>query len=259
MEGAVASAATIHRSPALHSLFSGASLSPPPRRRRCFSPGATVTGSLSSELKEIRVCTNRTCRKQGSLQTLETLSGLAPADVTVKTCGCLGRCGSGPNLALLPEGVIVSHIGTAARASRILCDTDDLLLRSLEALALKKRADSELDRRNFSDAEALLTQAINSKPVGGIHVMYKDRSVARLGMTDYDGALEDAREATNLAPNYTEGYICEGDAFLAMEQFDKAEKSYSICLEIDPTIRRTISFKARTEKLREKLTAANLA
>lgn len=160
-EGALISAATFHHSPVPRSLHAAAATLSRPPKCRGFSRAAVGVRSLSYELKEVRVCTHRTCRKQGSLQTLETLCGLAPADVNVKTCGCLGRCGSGPNLALLPEGVIVSHIGTVARAARILCDSDDLLLKSLEALALRKRANSELDRGNYSEAEVLLTQVLS--------------------------------------------------------------------------------------------------
>lgn len=40
-----------------------------------------------------------------------------------------------------------------------------------------------------------------------------------------------------------QAYICQGDAFLAMEQLDLAEKSYLTALEIDPSIRRSRSFK----------------
>lgn len=40
-----------------------------------------------------------------------------------------------------------------------------------------------------------------------------------------------------------QAYICEGDAFMAMEQYNEAEKSYSIALDVDPSIRRSRSFK----------------
>lgn len=40
-----------------------------------------------------------------------------------------------------------------------------------------------------------------------------------------------------------QAYICQGDAFLAMDQFDDAGKSYSTCLELDPSIRRSKSFR----------------
>lgn len=40
-----------------------------------------------------------------------------------------------------------------------------------------------------------------------------------------------------------QAYICQGDAFLAMAHYDLAEKSYSICLQVDPSLRRSKSFK----------------
>ena len=135
------------------------------------------------EISEIRVCTNRTCRRQGSLETLETLLALAPPNLTVKSCGCLGRCGSGPNLVALPNPVIVGHCGTPARAAHImvqllLCGGDDdssVARLSLEALALSKSAQNEFSQANFSQADLLLSQAINLKPFGAIHTLYLDR------------------------------------------------------------------------------------
>lgn len=76
-------------------------------------------------------------------------------------------------------------------------------------------------------------------------------------MGNFSAALEDVREALELAPNYTEAYICQGDVFLAMDQYDAAEKSYSTCLQIDPSICRSKSFKTRIGRLQEKQTAAN--
>ena len=39
---------------------------------------------------EVRVCTGKACRKDGSLQTLTFFRGMAPPEVDVETCGCLG-------------------------------------------------------------------------------------------------------------------------------------------------------------------------
>lgn len=218
--------------------------------------------AAAAETQEIRVCTNRTCRKQGSFQTLEVVTDLAPPDITVKSSGCLGRCGSGPNVALLPQGIIVNHCGTAAKAAQFMATaanvSDGNISKSLEALALRKTAQAESDLANFSKADELLSLAIDLQPFGGIHIMYKYRSLARLAMRNYSGALEDAREALRLAPRYLEAYMCEGDVFMAMEEYDAAEKSYSTCLQIDPSIRRSKSFKTRVEKLNEKLSAANM-
>ncbi|KAL3655427.1 hypothetical protein CASFOL_001213 [Castilleja foliolosa] len=223
-----------------------------------------ASSSLSpSEKIEIRVCTNRTCRKQGSLDTLQVLSGIAPPFVAVKSCGCLGRCGSGPNIVILPEGAFMGHCGTpskAANAMSVVCGIDDVENggeKCLEALALRKRAEDEMGRGDFALVYDLLSQAIDLKPFGGAHIMYKDRSAARLGLGDLNGALEDAKEALTLAPYYPEAYVCEGDVFMAMGRFNEAEESYSIALELEPSIRRSKSFKARIAKLREKLAQAN--
>ena len=40
-----------------------------------------------------------------------------------------------------------------------------------------------------------------------------------------------------------QAYICQGDAFMAMDQFVSAEKSYLTSLQKDPSIRRSKSFK----------------
>lgn len=43
-----------------------------------------------------------------------------------------------------------------------------------------------------------------------------------------------------------QAYICKGDALMAMEQFEAAGDSYSMALELDPSIRRSKSFKVIT-------------
>ncbi|KAG9442299.1 hypothetical protein H6P81_018153 [Aristolochia fimbriata] len=215
---------------------------------------------------EIRVCVNRTCNRSGSREILQVLSDLAPANLTVKSCGCLGRCGAGPNIAVLPDGYIVGHCGTAVRAAELLGDVcggpggggfDSF--KSLEALGLRKKGEGEKERGNFSEAEALFSEAIELKPSGGLHAIYKCRSAARLLNGNYAGALEDSEEALKRVPKYPEAYICQGDALLAMDEYDAAERAYASALQIDPSIRRSKSFKARVAQLQEKLTTANVA
>ncbi|KAK4362659.1 hypothetical protein RND71_017900 [Anisodus tanguticus] len=86
-------------------------------------------------------------------------------------------------------------------------------------------------------------QAIDLKPFGGVHIMLKDRSAAELAMGNLAEALEDAKEALAIAPNYPEDPC--GDALMALDQVDAAEKSYSMALELDPSIRRSKSFKVQ--------------
>ncbi|XP_042431860.1 uncharacterized protein LOC122018575 [Zingiber officinale] len=214
---------------------------------------ATPDGATEAE---IRVCVNRTCGRQGSREILAVFSSICPPGVSVISCGCLGRCGGGPNLAVLPAGALIGHCGTAAKAAQILaeiCGPGFDPRRNLEALALSKEAEAALEKGNAAEAESLLSQAIDLQPSGGVHLIYKSRSSVRLTMGDKIGALEDAKRASLLAPNFAQAYICEGDVLLAMEEWNGAEEAYSVALQLDPSIRRSKSFKARVAKLQEKL------
>lgn len=95
------------------------------------------------------------------MDALQILSGIAPPFVTVKSCGCLGRCGAGPNIVILPGSVLVGHCGTptkAANAMAVVCGDGDGGKKCLEALALRKRAEDEISRADFAQACDLLSQ-----------------------------------------------------------------------------------------------------
>ncbi|KAM7470617.1 hypothetical protein LguiA_008800 [Lonicera macranthoides] len=238
--------------------FLGISNAPP-----LLSPSAILKICRATTAEtEIRVCVNRTCRRQGSMETLQILTGIAPPHISVNSCGCLGCCGAGPNLVVLPDAIFVGHCGTAACAADVMSDicgcedSSDAWSKCLEALALRKRAEDEMSKGNFSEAQLLLSQAIDLKPLGGVHTLHKDRSAALLAMGNMDAALEDAKVALRLAPKYPEAYICQGDVLMAMEQFDAARNSYSMALDLDPSIRCSKSFKARILKLQEKYSVA---
>ncbi|MEM0982187.1 MAG: (2Fe-2S) ferredoxin domain-containing protein [Cyanobacteria bacterium P01_H01_bin.58] len=68
-----------------------------------------LSGSLSSEPDcaalppQIRVCHNTACKKAGSTQVLSRLQALNLPDIEVLSVGCLGACGQGPNVLVLPE------------------------------------------------------------------------------------------------------------------------------------------------------------
>jgi (2Fe-2S) ferredoxin len=59
----------------------------------------------NSHPRVVLVCQNRTCRKQGAKQVLAAFQAQAVPEVTVQKSGCLGQCGSGPMVVVLPEEV----------------------------------------------------------------------------------------------------------------------------------------------------------
>lgn len=204
---------------------------------------------------EIKVCTQKACRKSGSLQTLDVLRSLAPSDVAVDSCGCLGKCGSGPNLVVLPGQLIVSHCSTAAHAARLMdlqCGAADPAT-NLKALGLKEQGNKCFENGDLARAEKSYSEAIELKPSGGLHFIYGNRSAARLAMGDSDGALEDAAQAAILAPSWSGSHLRKADAFVQRGDFVNAKKSCSRALQLDPALRRSKSLQAKLKQIEESL------
>jgi (2Fe-2S) ferredoxin len=51
----------------------------------------------------ILICQHLTCRKQGAAKVLAVFKNTELSYVTIEGCGCLGRCGNGPNVLTLPD------------------------------------------------------------------------------------------------------------------------------------------------------------
>lgn len=54
---------------------------------------------------QVFICQGRTCRYLGSRQVLEAFRAAPVADIEIVGSGCLGQCGNGPMVLVLPEGV----------------------------------------------------------------------------------------------------------------------------------------------------------
>ncbi|BBD60884.1 hypothetical protein NIES2109_36840 [Nostoc sp. HK-01] len=72
-------------------------------------PNSAVSGQVSTH-RCVRVCHNRTCKKQGAAKVLAALTNLPVPDVTVTASSCLGQCGNGPMVLVLPDMVWYSGV-----------------------------------------------------------------------------------------------------------------------------------------------------
>ena len=136
----------------------------------------------------LRVCTNTACRKAGSKDTLEGLHALAstastaraapavdarvPAAATVqfafasarvKSCGCLGGCGRGPNVVDEASGEVYHDVYKPASAVSLLEEVEGLHVPEAAARAWLKRMYAVRALRANDPAEALglLSLALN--------------------------------------------------------------------------------------------------
>ncbi|GAP94435.1 (2Fe-2S) ferredoxin domain-containing protein [Leptolyngbya sp. NIES-2104] len=53
----------------------------------------------------VRICQHKTCRKQGAAKVLKTFQSLAPDHISIEPSGCLGQCGNGSMVLVLPDEV----------------------------------------------------------------------------------------------------------------------------------------------------------
>lgn len=51
----------------------------------------------------VQVCQHTTCLKDGSAAVLRAFEAQQPADVEVVAAGCMGNCGNGPTVRVLPD------------------------------------------------------------------------------------------------------------------------------------------------------------
>jgi NADH:ubiquinone oxidoreductase subunit E len=58
----------------------------------------------------ILICQNRTCKKQGAAGVLADFRTLSSPEVSIEGCGCLGNCGNGPIVLVLPARIWYYHV-----------------------------------------------------------------------------------------------------------------------------------------------------
>ena len=187
------------------------------------------------QLTEIRVCTNKACRRQGAEAIAKLSSDLSlPGVITVK-CGCLGVCGAGPNVAFLPQQVIASHVATPARFLSALETVAGVAVSPalMRATTLRLQGNTLAREGDLRGAERVYTAALEGggggggeepgsfpsratsgasavasssspspapllrqpAPEGARHLLYCNRSGVRLALGDARGALSDAEAA----------------------------------------------------------------
>lgn len=59
----------------------------------------------ASAKSSVLVCQHLTCRKQGAAKVLAAFRKLNTPNVTYEGCGCLGNCGNGPMVFILPARI----------------------------------------------------------------------------------------------------------------------------------------------------------
>ena len=63
-------------------------------------------------IKTVVVCQNRTCKLSGSTAVLNAFESYPISDVTIIGSGCLGKCGNGSVVLILPEEIWYTQVSS---------------------------------------------------------------------------------------------------------------------------------------------------
>lgn len=69
-----------------------------------------ASANITTNDTQVLVCQSNACRKQRSLKVLDAFKQLAPPQATVTGCSCLGQCGNGPMVLVLPGSIWYSRV-----------------------------------------------------------------------------------------------------------------------------------------------------
>lgn len=60
--------------------------------------------------RRVLVCQNTACAKSGALSVFQTFQALELPDIELVASGCLGQCGNGPMVLILPETIWYRYV-----------------------------------------------------------------------------------------------------------------------------------------------------
>eukprot|EP00316_Scyphosphaera_apsteinii_P017566 CAMPEP_0119311060 /NCGR_PEP_ID=MMETSP1333-20130426/21461_1 /TAXON_ID=418940 /ORGANISM="Scyphosphaera apsteinii, Strain RCC1455" /LENGTH=199 /DNA_ID=CAMNT_0007315355 /DNA_START=23 /DNA_END=622 /DNA_ORIENTATION=- len=171
----------------------------------------------------LRVCMNKACRKAGAHDTVAMLLALAStaklepaglgltaaseltaasvqlafASSRVLSCGCLGRCGMGPNVASVETGTIFSDVYKPRSGVSLLQEELQLQIpeEAVEAYLKRAYADRAIRAGKLDDALELLTAALNQAGILRVRAAFLLASLLerRADVHDLRGHEEAAR------------------------------------------------------------------
>ena len=102
---------------------------------------------------------------------------------------------------------------------------------------LKRRAKSSMSNRNFPEAIALYTKAIEVCPTedkNPLAILYANRSLANLSMSANTAALNDANQSIDVDSTYLKGHFRKVMALISLKDYLAAKELIVKCLELQP-------------------------
>lgn len=209
----------------------------------------------SSQHRSVHICTNKTCRRQGSQQILKFTRDLGLEELDVQECGCLGNCGKGPNMVLMPGEVRLRHVSTPADMLGVLKSLSiEIEPATLQATELRLEGNALAGGNDLQGAISKYQQALDLNSSKGRHMLYSNLSAAYLQLGQREQALAAAKASVELAPKgFHMAHVRYVDALYASAKFDEAAAALLEAVARDATFKSIPEYKVMEQALRKYL------
>lgn len=119
-----------------------------------------------------------------------------------------------------------------------------------EIQRLKEKGNECVRNKNYAESVLHYTHAIKLDPLG--YSLYSNRSLAFLKMQHFYFAMEDAKEAIKLKPDWAKGYFRKAEVEFSTFHFSDALISYRIALKLQPNDPDILKAILKTSQQKEK-------
>jgi len=208
---------------------------------------------------EVRVCTNRTCRRDGSYDTARQFEAMVPRGVQVNRCGCLGRCGNGPNVVVLPSTAQYERCSSARNVAVVVNDCfGGAKASTLEGVwKMRDLGNDAGEKGDWTAAVTCYDAAIQAMQEDGseqmMHVVHSNRCTAHLALGNTEEALRDAQRAVEIAPEWHKGYLKLAQAHVDRGEWEAAAEACNTAYSLDSKLMKSPVFKKMVDEVRSAL------
>ncbi|CCI49653.1 unnamed protein product [Albugo candida] len=102
---------------------------------------------------------------------------------------------------------------------------------------IKRRGNAAFQQKSLPEADVLYSKGIQCDPENfsnNIHILYANRSAAKLEMGKVEDALSDAESSIKFEPKYTKGYFRKAQSLVKLCRYQEALDATDIARNLEP-------------------------
>jgi uncharacterized protein (DUF952 family)/(2Fe-2S) ferredoxin len=161
----------------------------------------------ASARSSVLVCQHLTCRKQGAANVLAAFRKLNTPSITYEGCGCLGNCGNGPMLFILPARIwyylVQPH--DVPKIAAVLKNSMNTILHITQRHEWETAKNLGTYRSNTLDSEGFTHCSTLAQVIGSANRFFKDQTDLVILKIDVDRVTPEIRyegtDSNNLFPH----------------------------------------------------------